>query len=121
VNERAEFVDLEVNESVEDEISTYYTCREEEEESIERELRAESYIVDSASQKTMASTAEQNYGRRKSTVVVEKMNTPLTLEIEEFFAEAEKNIQNEFNKKYNFDIVKDEPLQGCYQWVRTRP
>ncbi|XP_028777093.1 cyclin-dependent kinase inhibitor 7-like [Neltuma alba] len=39
-------------------------------------------------------------------------------EIEEFFAMAEKYEQKRFAEKYNYDIVKDMPLQGKYEWVR---
>ncbi|KAK4284678.1 hypothetical protein QN277_001476 [Acacia crassicarpa] len=39
-------------------------------------------------------------------------------EIEEFFAMAEKHEQKRFAEKYNYDIVKDMPLQGKYEWVR---
>ncbi|XP_054785537.1 cyclin-dependent kinase inhibitor 7-like [Prosopis cineraria] len=39
-------------------------------------------------------------------------------EIEEFLAMAEKYEQKRFAEKYNYDIVKDMPLQGKYEWVR---
>ncbi|XP_028765819.1 cyclin-dependent kinase inhibitor 7-like [Neltuma alba] len=39
-------------------------------------------------------------------------------EIEEFFAMAEKYEQERFAEKYNYDIAKDMPLDGRYQWVR---
>ncbi|KAI9127645.1 hypothetical protein K1719_000638 [Acacia pycnantha] len=39
-------------------------------------------------------------------------------EVEEFFAMAEKHEQKRFAEKYNYDIVKDMPLQGKYEWVR---
>ncbi|XP_019166407.1 PREDICTED: cyclin-dependent kinase inhibitor 7-like isoform X2 [Ipomoea nil] len=42
-------------------------------------------------------------------------------EIEEFFAVAEKYEQKRFQEKYNYDIVKDAPLEGRYQWVRLKP
>ncbi|KAK6946131.1 Cyclin-dependent kinase inhibitor domain [Dillenia turbinata] len=46
---------------------------------------------------------------------------PSTAEIEELFAEAEKLEQKRFMDKYNYDIVKDVPLQGRFQWVRLKP
>ncbi|KAL9261167.1 Cyclin-dependent kinase inhibitor 3-like protein [Drosera capensis] len=46
---------------------------------------------------------------------------PSDLEIEEFFAEAEKDLQKRFIDKYNFDIVRDVPLEGRYQWVPVKP
>ncbi|KAL4615471.1 hypothetical protein ACB092_07G127200 [Castanea dentata] len=42
-------------------------------------------------------------------------------EIEAFFAAAEKYEQKRFAEKYNYDIVKDVPLEGRYQWVRLKP
>lgn len=42
---------------------------------------------------------------------------PLSSEIEEFFSVAEKYEQKRFADKYNYDIVKDVPLEGRYQWV----
>ncbi|KAK7319850.1 hypothetical protein RJT34_04578 [Clitoria ternatea] len=47
-----------------------------------------------------------------------KAKTPPKAEIEEFFAMAEKYEQKRFAEKYNFDIVRDMPLEGRYQWVR---
>lgn len=46
---------------------------------------------------------------------------PLTAEIEEFFSGAEKYEQKRFADKYNYDIVKDVPLEGRYQWVCLKP
>ncbi|KAJ4716338.1 Cyclin-dependent kinase inhibitor [Melia azedarach] len=57
--------------------------------------------------------------RRKPTVEVEKM--PSMAEIDEFFSVAEKHEQKRFAEKYNYDIVKDVPLEGRYQWVRLKP
>ncbi|KAL2499695.1 Cyclin-dependent kinase inhibitor [Abeliophyllum distichum] len=48
----------------------------------------------------------------------EKM--PSEAELEEFFAAAEKNLQKKFADKYNYDIVKDEPLEGRYEWVQLQ-
>ncbi|XP_075673339.1 cyclin-dependent kinase inhibitor 7 isoform X1 [Castanea sativa] len=42
-------------------------------------------------------------------------------EIEAFFAAAEKYEQKRFAEKYNYDIVKDVPLEGRYQWIRLKP
>ncbi|KAL6572937.1 hypothetical protein OROHE_002413 [Orobanche hederae] len=42
---------------------------------------------------------------------------PTEAELEEFFAAAEKNLQKQFVDKYNYDIAKDEPLEGRYEWV----
>nr|GMD84325.1 cyclin-dependent kinase inhibitor 7-like isoform X1 [Ipomoea batatas] len=48
-------------------------------------------------------------------------NKPPAAEIEEFFTAAEKYEQKRFQEKYNYDIVKDVPLEGRYQWVRLKP
>ncbi|GMH14774.1 hypothetical protein Nepgr_016615 [Nepenthes gracilis] len=43
---------------------------------------------------------------------------PSEFEIEEFFSAAEKDLQKRFTEKYNFDIVRDVPLEeGRYQWI----
>lgn len=48
-------------------------------------------------------------------------NMPSETELEAFFAAAEKYEQKRFFEKYNYDIVKDVPLEGKYQWVRLLP
>ncbi|XP_051118606.1 cyclin-dependent kinase inhibitor 4-like [Andrographis paniculata] len=48
-------------------------------------------------------------------------NTPTTHEIEEFFTQAEQLQQDQFIKKYNFDIRNDLPLPGRYEWVKVIP
>ncbi|GAU30362.1 hypothetical protein TSUD_57730 [Trifolium subterraneum] len=39
-------------------------------------------------------------------------------EIDAFFARFEREEQKRFAEKYNFDIVKDLPMEGRYEWVR---
>ncbi|XP_075520963.1 uncharacterized protein LOC142554177 isoform X3 [Primulina tabacum] len=46
---------------------------------------------------------------------------PSAAEIEEFFAAAEKYEQKRFAEKYNYDIVKDYPVEGKYEWVPLHP
>ncbi|ESW28805.1 hypothetical protein PHAVU_002G019500 [Phaseolus vulgaris] len=46
---------------------------------------------------------------------------PSELELEEFFVTAEKDIQKRFQDKYNYDVVKDVPLEGRYEWVQLKP
>ncbi|KAL3621165.1 hypothetical protein CASFOL_036077 [Castilleja foliolosa] len=46
--------------------------------------------------------------------------TPSAAELDEFFAAAEEYDRKRFVEKYNFDIVKDVPLEGKYQWVRLQ-
>ncbi|CAN6308108.1 unnamed protein product [Urochloa humidicola] len=43
---------------------------------------------------------------------------PSSLEMEEFFGEAERQGQHTFREKYNFCPVNDCPLPGRYEWVR---
>ncbi|KAL2906218.1 Cyclin-dependent kinase inhibitor 3 [Bienertia sinuspersici] len=54
----------------------------------------------------------------KSTV---QIKMPSDSEIEEFFTSAEKDLHKRFIDKYNFDIVKDVPLEGRYEWVQLKP
>ncbi|XVF72189.1 hypothetical protein PTKIN_Ptkin12aG0099800 [Pterospermum kingtungense] len=44
-----------------------------------------------------------------------------THEMEEYFAHAEQQQQQQFIEKYNFDIVNDLPLPGRYEWVQLIP
>ncbi|GMN30080.1 hypothetical protein TIFTF001_002682 [Ficus carica] len=116
---RIGFVDLEDvddgdGESAEVETSTYNSCRERRREMTpSSKLREESDDVESAAARQ---TVEDSHRR---SVVAEKM--PSELELEEFFAAAEKDIQKRFAEKYNYDIVKDTPLEGRYEWVRIKP
>ncbi|KAF9589420.1 hypothetical protein IFM89_023696, partial [Coptis chinensis] len=50
-----------------------------------------------------------------------EMKTPSEAEIDEFFSTAEKDEQRRFTDKFNFDIMKDLPLKGRYEWVRLKP
>ncbi|XP_048429167.1 cyclin-dependent kinase inhibitor 7 isoform X1 [Pyrus x bretschneideri] len=52
---------------------------------------------------------------------IPERKSPPFEEIEEFFAVAEKYEHKRFAEKYNYDIVKDVPLDGRYQWVRLKP
>ncbi|RHN42264.1 putative cyclin-dependent kinase inhibitor [Medicago truncatula] len=47
-------------------------------------------------------------------------NMPEESELDEFFSAAEKDIQKQFQNKYNYDIVKDMPLEGPYEWVQLK-
>ncbi|KAK8562915.1 hypothetical protein V6N13_018533 [Hibiscus sabdariffa] len=51
----------------------------------------------------------------------QQLETPSQEEIEEFFSVAEKYEQKRFVEKYNYDPVKDMPVDGRYQWVRLKP
>lgn len=55
---------------------------------------------------------------KKTTNKAASAQKPSMAEIEEFFSVAEKYEAKRFAEKYNYDIVKDVPLEGKYQWVR---
>ncbi|CAK9167136.1 unnamed protein product [Ilex paraguariensis] len=108
------FVDLEEEESAEVETSTFdIHCRERERREMTpaSELRAESGELEPTGRPSEASS------RRRSTAL-EKM--PSEAELEEFFAATEKNVQKCFAEKYNYDIVKDVPLEGRYEWIQLK-
>ncbi|XP_076922349.1 cyclin-dependent kinase inhibitor 4-like [Bidens hawaiensis] len=43
---------------------------------------------------------------------------PSTSEVDEFFMGPEKQQQQLFIEKYNFDPVNDKPLHGRYEWMK---
>ncbi|KAG6506182.1 cyclin-dependent kinase inhibitor 3-like [Zingiber officinale] len=47
-----------------------------------------------------------------------KEQQPSALEMEALFAGPEELQQRSFLEKYNFDVVKDQPLPGRYEWVK---
>ncbi|CAN4112227.1 unnamed protein product [Withania somnifera] len=71
--------------------------------------------LSSTTTKKSSSTASADHRKPPSTAKV-----PPEAEIEEFFAAAEKCEQKRFAEKYNYDIVKDVPLEGRYEWVSLR-
>ncbi|KAI8542174.1 hypothetical protein RHMOL_Rhmol08G0118300 [Rhododendron molle] len=46
---------------------------------------------------------------------------PSEIELDEFFAAAEKDIQKRFTDKYNYDVANDVPLGGRYEWIQLKP
>ncbi|XP_020702905.1 cyclin-dependent kinase inhibitor 1-like [Dendrobium catenatum] len=50
-----------------------------------------------------------------------EFRTPPASEIEEFFTAAEKSEKHRFATRYNFDVDKEVPLEGRYEWVRINP
>ncbi|GMJ05604.1 hypothetical protein HRI_004229600 [Hibiscus trionum] len=60
-------------------------------------------------------------GDSEETASPHRKKPPSQVEIDEFFAVAEKYEQVRFAEKYNYDIVKDVPLDGRYQWIRLKP
>ncbi|KAJ4966637.1 hypothetical protein NE237_018486 [Protea cynaroides] len=91
--------------------STYSDCRQRRETTPSSELRAESGDLESTARPTEANSRYRS--------MTEKM--PTEAEIDEFFSAAEKKEQKQFADKYNFDILKDVPLEGRYEWVRVKP
>lgn len=63
-----------------------------------------------------ATPRESNF--RRLSISAEKM--PSEVELEEFFSAAETKLHKQFMDKYNYDIRKDEPLEGRYEWVRIK-
>ncbi|XP_061341266.1 cyclin-dependent kinase inhibitor 7-like [Gastrolobium bilobum] len=107
--ERIKLIDLEV-ESAQVETSTC-NCGEEFER---REMSHSSELPENLQE---LESMETNYRHPLSTA----QNMPTELELEEFFATAEKDIQKQFQDKYNYDIVKDVPLEGRYEWIQLKP
>ncbi|KAL3515263.1 hypothetical protein ACH5RR_022165 [Cinchona calisaya] len=66
-------------------------------------------------------TTEKKSSPRNSQFKTCVKEMPSAAEIEEFFAAAEKQGQKRFAEKYNYDVVKDVPLKGRYEWVRLKP
>ncbi|KAK1264146.1 Cyclin-dependent kinase inhibitor 6 [Acorus gramineus] len=59
--------------------------------------------------------SESNPRRRSS-----EARMPSEAEIEEFLSAAEKAETKRFAEKYNYDVVKDAPLDGRYEWIRLK-
>ncbi|KAK9678566.1 hypothetical protein RND81_11G219700 [Saponaria officinalis] len=63
-----------------------------------------------------------DHSTKKSTVEINSsVMPPSESEIEDFFSSAEKDLQKRFSDKYNFDVVKDVPLEGRYEWAEIKP
>ncbi|XP_073025217.1 uncharacterized protein [Primulina eburnea] len=90
-------------ESSDGEISMEINCRIDHESTPTSETRGDS------EQSSLESTPHAACPHRTS--------ASSTAEIEEFFAAAEKYEQKRFAEKYNYDIAKDVPLEGKYEWV----
>lgn len=66
----------------------------------------------------MESKARPNKSNPRRRLTGEKM--PSEEDLEEFFSSAEKKLQKRFIDKYNYDVVKDEPLEGRFEWVQIQ-
>ncbi|GAU17374.1 hypothetical protein TSUD_232500 [Trifolium subterraneum] len=89
------------------------TCNCGEEETQRREMNRSSEFQGNSQE---LESMETNSHRQNSS----PKNMPTEFELEEFFSVAEKNIQKKFQEKYNYDIVKDVPLEGRYEWVQLK-
>ncbi|XP_058097094.1 cyclin-dependent kinase inhibitor 5-like [Magnolia sinica] len=90
--------------------ATDSNCRERRETTPSSNLRSESDELES--------TARPPAGNPRRKPTAEKM--PSVAEIEDFFAAAEKDEKKRFAEKYNFDVEKEVPLEGRYEWVRLK-
>ncbi|KAJ8770749.1 hypothetical protein K2173_021396 [Erythroxylum novogranatense] len=106
-SDRVKFADLK-EKSVEGETSMDYSCGER------RETTSSSELLDDLDSTTRP--LETSSGRSSTTA----KKIPTESELEEFFAEAEKG-SKEYFMKYNYDIEKDEPLEGRWEWFRLKP
>ncbi|KAK1439917.1 hypothetical protein QVD17_05742 [Tagetes erecta] len=88
-------------------------------ESEDMESSLSSSIKKKKSPAPVTTTTTEATSRRKPPPPAELM--PSAAELEEFFSKAEKYEQKRFAKKYNFDIVKDIPMEGRYQWLPLKP
>ncbi|XP_062194806.1 cyclin-dependent kinase inhibitor 6-like [Phragmites australis] len=52
---------------------------------------------------------------------VKRGRSPPDEEVEAFLAAAESGVAWRFATKYNYDVVKDAPMDGRYEWVRVSP
>ncbi|KAH6760299.1 inhibitor/interactor with cyclin-dependent kinase [Perilla frutescens var. hirtella] len=69
-------------------------------------------------EKSGSSEGESMTAKYRGCSAAEKMRTET--ELEEFFAAAETNLRRQFIDKYNYDIAKDEALEGRYEWVQVQ-
>ncbi|XP_038723739.1 cyclin-dependent kinase inhibitor 1-like isoform X2 [Tripterygium wilfordii] len=97
--------------------TTYYSCAERETTPTPTsELQEESGDLDSTAKPYEADSRPRSAVEKKPS---RARKMPPESELEEFFAEAEKKLKQEFTEKYNFDVEKEEPLVGRYEWVRV--
>ncbi|KAK9112808.1 hypothetical protein Scep_020327 [Stephania cephalantha] len=75
------------------------------------DLEAESDDLDQARRPSAASSRRGSADR----------TAPSEAELDEFFTAAESAEKKRFTEKYNFDVAKDVPLKGRYEWVRLKP
>ncbi|GKB70327.1 cyclin-dependent kinase inhibitor 7-like protein, partial [Tanacetum coccineum] len=69
---------------------------------------------------TESSNAKKKNNSPSNEATSRRQPSPSSEEIDEFFKEAEKYQHKRFVEKYNFDIVKDVPVEGRYEWVKLK-
>ncbi|KAI3695571.1 hypothetical protein L1987_78569 [Smallanthus sonchifolius] len=79
---------------------------------------SETKEIESKSTASVAVAVDEATSRRKPPPAA-KM--PSAAELEEFFSKSEAYEQKPFAEKYNYDVVKDVPMEGRYQWVLLKP
>ncbi|KAK6128681.1 hypothetical protein DH2020_037569 [Rehmannia glutinosa] len=111
----SKFVDLE-----EDEVNVEFFATSAGGDSLDCTERRGTTPLDEAQAESgeLESTARPRESNSRRSSTAEKM--PSDAELEEFFAAAEKDLQKQFIDKYNYDIVKDQPLEGRYEWVKVQ-
>ncbi|KAL7141372.1 hypothetical protein ABFS83_08G048600 [Erythranthe nasuta] len=117
------FVDLEVQQQNEASVEFFPISAAENSVDIIRDRREttptpssdDDVQSESGELESTAGPRETNSGRRSTAA---KM--PTEAELEDFFTAAENNLQKQFIDKYNYDIVKDEPMEGRYEWVQIQ-
>ncbi|EOA27969.1 hypothetical protein CARUB_v10024140mg [Capsella rubella] len=126
-NEYKKNIDLEIKEG-DTETSTYRRrrkrklfedFRDEEEEERSKSMESYSSEFETAIKEPLDCCCS---GRVDLSTTAEKENSraemPTESEIDDFFAVAEKVVNEKFKKKYNFDFEKEKPLEGRYEWVK---
>ncbi|CAE6004403.1 unnamed protein product [Arabidopsis arenosa] len=128
-----EFIDLEEEDKDGDtETSTYQrrtkrklfeNIREEEKEELSKSMENYSSEFESAVKESVDCCCSGRITREETATTEEEMaksttEMPTESEIEDFFVEAEKQINEKFKKKYNFDFENEKPLEGRYEWIK---
>ncbi|XP_055804263.1 cyclin-dependent kinase inhibitor 7-like isoform X2 [Solanum dulcamara] len=102
----SKFVDLD-EDGVE--IATSYSEFRERETILSSKFKVELHKLESTPKPQHAKSC-----RRRLT----ETKMPSEVDLDEFFAAAEKDLHKHFAEKYNFDFAKEEPLEGRYKWVK---
>ncbi|GMI88227.1 hypothetical protein HRI_002492000 [Hibiscus trionum] len=92
-----------------------------EAKSSETEISTCTNIYNFSSELCGDSDEMESPGKKPSPLPAKPPKMPSQAEIDEFFSVAEKYEQKRFAEKYNYDIVKDVPLDGRYRWIRLQP